>query len=139
MKRILVSSLLAALCLLAPALRASADCSAGKCDASKSDPANDRKWHVTTIAWIKANQNDLDRDDDRVALIGQVTQKHSDHIYFFRDDTGTIELDSDIDLPVGKNIVVRGHIDQAFLHIGPLQVDVKSWRPSDKVGQVLEK
>ena len=102
------------------------------------DPATD-PWRVTSVSWIQENENDLDRDNDKVALIGEITEKHSDHIYFFKDGTGTIELDSDIDLPVGKQIVVRGRIDQAFLHIGPLQVNVDSWRPIGRYGVVLTK
>ncbi|HEY8965112.1 MAG TPA: NirD/YgiW/YdeI family stress tolerance protein [Candidatus Methylacidiphilales bacterium] len=127
MKRLFVSTLLVALCAVA-APSAHAGCS-GTC----SDPGKD-KWHVTNVAWIKANENDLDRDDDKVALIGKVTKKHSDHVYFFQDETGTIQLDSDIELPVGKTIVIRGRIDQAFLHIGPLEVNVDSWRPIGKYG-----
>jgi len=102
------------------------------------DPAGD-KWHVTTVSWIKANENDLDRDDETVAVIGRVTEKHSWHVYFFQDGTGTIELDSDIELPVGTPIVVRGRIDQAFLHIGPLQINVDSYRPIGRYGVYITK
>ncbi len=121
--------MLVALCAFGPTLRATA---------GDADPAKN-KWNVTTVAWIAANENDLDRDNDKVAVIGKVTEKHSDHVYFFKDDTGTIELDSDIDLPVGKLIVVRGRIDQAFLHIGPLQINVDSWRHIGKLGEILDK
>ena len=129
MKRILASSLLVALCAFAPSFRASA---------ADADPAN-HKWHVTTVAWIIANENDLDRDNDKVAIIGKVTEKHSDHVYFFTDeDGGKIQLDSDIELPVGKKIVVRGRIDQAFLHVGPLEINIDSWRHVGKLGEVLK-
>ncbi len=126
MKKLLLSSL-AVLGLLTPLLRAEA-----------LDPASD-KWHLTSVSWIQAHENDLDRDDTAVAVVGKVTEKHSSHVYFFQDGTGTIELDSDIDLPVGKAIVVRGRIDQAFLHIGPLQINVDSWRPVGRYGVVLTK
>ena len=97
-----------------------------------------KNWKLTTIAWIKANENDLDQDNRAVAVIGKVTQKHDGDTYFFTDGTGQIELDSDIELPVGKTIVVRGRVDQAFLHIGPLEINVDSWRPVAKPGQVLK-
>ena len=91
---------------------------------------NTAKDHVTSIAWIVARDNDDDIGvDDRYAvIIGKVTQKYKDETYFFDDGTGTIQLDTDIKLPVGKPIVVRGKIDQAFLGIGKLELDVKSWR-----------
>ena len=129
MKRLLASSLLVALCAFAPTFNVSA---------GTVDPASN-KWNLTTVAWIKANENDLDRDNDKVAVIGKITEKHSDHVYFLKDETGVIELDSDIDLPVGKTIVVRGRIDQSFLHVGPLQINVDSWRHIGKLGQVIDK
>lgn len=86
------------------------------------------KDKVTSIRWIESVQHDLDADDCYVVLVGKITEKYKDETYFFTDGTGTIQLDSDIDLPVGKNIVVRGRIDQAFLSIGRLEVEVSSWR-----------
>lgn len=97
-----------------------------------------KNWKLTTVGWIKSTENDLDQDNRSVAVIGKVTQKHNGDTYFFTDGTGTIELDSDIELPVGKTIVVRGRVDQAFLHIGPLEINVDSWRPVAKPGQVLK-
>ncbi|SDU23009.1 hypothetical protein SAMN05444156_2739 [Verrucomicrobium sp. GAS474] len=134
MKKLIASSLLVAFCAFAPAFSASAACDAGKCTAPEGN-----KWHLTTVKWIKANENDLDRDDTKVAIIGKVTAKHNDHVYFFTDeDGGKIQLDSDIDLPVGKTIVIRGRVDQAFLHIGPLEINVDSWRNIGKLGEVLK-
>ncbi len=102
-----------------------------------SDPEGN-KWKVTSIKWIKANEDDLDKDNKFVALVGKVTKQHDSDTYFFTDGTGTIELDSDIKLPVGETIVVRGRIDQAFLHIGPLEVNVDSWRHGGKEGEWLK-
>ena len=91
---------------------------------------NNAKDHVTSIAWIVARDNDDDIGvDDRYAvLVGKVTEKYKDETYVFSDGTGTIQLDSEEHLPIGKTIVVRGQIDQAFLGIGKLELDVKSWR-----------
>ena len=93
-----------------------------------SDSPDSNKYHLTTIAWVQTIQNGLDNDNKYVVLEGKVTKKLDDDSYQFSDGTGTIELDSDVDLPVGAKIIVRGEVDQAFLHIGPLEVDVQSWR-----------
>jgi uncharacterized protein YdeI (BOF family) len=97
--------------------------------ASDENP-NNTKDHVSSIAWIVARDKDDDIgvDDRWIVLVGKVTSKYKDETYTFNDGTGTIQLDSEERLPVGKNIVVRGHIDQAFLGIGKLEVNVKSWR-----------
>jgi len=68
-----------------------------------------------------------------VVLLGKITQKIDGDTYILNDGTGVIELDSDIELPVGKNIVVRGLIDQAWLNFGVsdqgnVEIEVKSWR-----------
>ena len=97
------------------------------------------KWKQTTIRWVVQNENNLDKDYKFVALVGTISKKLDSDTYLFSDGTGTIELDSDIVLPVGKPIVVRGEIDQAYLHIGPLEINVDSWRPVSKPGQVLTK
>lgn len=96
------------------------------CSQSGSPCSN--KDRVTSIRWIESVQHDLDADDCYVVLVGKITKKYKDETYFFTDGTGTIQLDSEIDLPVGKNIVVRGRIDQAFLSVGKLEVEVSSWR-----------
>ncbi len=92
---------------------------------------NNTQDHVTSIAWIVARDKDDDIGvDDRYAvLVGKVTEKYKDETYFFTDGTGTIQLDSELKLPVGKPIVVRGNIDQAYLGIGKLELEVSSWRP----------
>ena len=96
------------------------------------DP-DSNKWHITTVSWIKGTHNALKDDDRYVVLLGKITKKIDGDTYLFQDDTGIIELDSDISLPVGKNIVVRGLIDQAWLGFGAseygnVEIDVKSWR-----------
>lgn len=103
----------------------------GTASAVKADEnPNNTKDHVSSIAWVQARDKDDDIgvDDRYVVLIGKVTQQIKDETYSFTDGTGTIQLDSDIKLPVGKTIAVRGNIDQAFLGIGKLEVDVTSWR-----------
>jgi len=91
---------------------------------------NTAKDHVSSVAWIQARDKDDDigTDDRYVVLVGKVTQKYKDETYWFTDGTGTIQLDSEAKLPVGTTIAVRGNIDQAFLGIGKLEVDVTSWR-----------
>lgn len=91
---------------------------------------NNIKDHVTSIRWIQARDKDDDIGVDQrwVVLVGKVTKVIKDNVYLFSDGTGTIQLDSDIKLPVGASIVVRGEIDQAFLGIGDLEVDVVSFR-----------
>jgi len=99
--------------------------------AVKADQAPEsNKDRVSSVAWVQERDraNDLDGDDRYVVLIGKVTKKYKDETYFFNDGTGTIQLDSEERLPVGTTIAVRGYVDQAFLGIGKLEVDVKSWR-----------
>ena len=95
-------------------------------NANDSPDAN--TYHLTTVAWVQGIQNGLDNDNKYVVLEGKVTKQLDDDSYQFSDGTGTIELDSDIKLPVGTKIIVRGEVDQAFLHIGPLEINVQSWR-----------
>lgn len=107
---------------------------AGSCSASPYDKDPDsNKWHITTVKWIKGTHNSLKDDERYVVLLGKITKKIDGDTYILNDGTGTIELDSDIELPVGKNIVVRGLIDQAWLNIGisdhdNVEIEVKSWR-----------
>ena len=97
----------------------------------RADDDPDRnQQHMTTVAWIKEqDRNDnIDADDRYVVLIGTVTKKTDEETYLFSDGTGSIQLDSEKELPLGMPIVIRGRIDQAFMGIGRLEVDVKSWR-----------
>jgi len=97
-----------------------------------SDSPDSNKYHLTTVKWVEGIQNGLDNDYKYVVLEGKVTKKLDDDSYQFSDGTGTIELDSDIELPVGTKIIVRGEVDQAFMHIGPLEINVDSWRHDNK-------
>ena len=111
MKNCLFRFLVAATLLVAPALSAQA-----------SPP-----YHLTTVSWVLATRNNLDNDDKYVTLIGRVTGRDGDD-YLFTDGTGTVRLDSaDFDLPIGPRIVIGGRIDQAYLGIGHLEVDVRNW------------
>lgn len=85
-------------------------------------------YHLTTVSWVVATRNDLDKDDRYVTLIGQVTRRAGDETFFFTDGTGTVRLDSEnFELPIGPRIVVGGRIDQAYLGFGHLEVDVRQW------------
>ena len=84
-------------------------------------------YHLTTVSWVIATRNNLDKDDHYVTLIGHVTGRDGDD-YVFTDGTGTVRLDSgDFVLPIGPRIVIGGRIDQAYLGIGHLEVDVRHW------------
>jgi len=89
---------------------------------------------ITTIKWIKAHQS-WAADDKHVVVIGKVVKKGDEDTYFLEDGTGRIELDSDIKLPVGKQIVVHGNIDYAFLGERRTQLNVTSWRLSSTPGR----
>ncbi len=98
-----------------------------------SEDPDSNKYHLTTIHWIKATQDNIDDDDRYVVLCGKVTGTTGDESYVFNDGTGTVVLDSaHFKLPVGKSIVVRGRIDQDFFGNSVtgegLEVDVRSWR-----------
>ena len=84
-------------------------------------------YRLTTVSWVVATRNDIDKDDHYVTLIGHVTGRDGDD-YFFTDGTGTVRLDSEnFALPIGPKIVVGGRIDQAYLGIGHLEVDLRRW------------
>ena len=86
-------------------------------------------YHLTTVSWVVATRNNLDKDDRYVTLIGHVTGRDGDD-YWFTDGTGRVRLDpGDFVLPVGPRLVIGGRIDQAFLGIGHLEVDVSHWHP----------
>ncbi len=90
-------------------------------------------YHLTTISWVVATRNDIDKDDRYVTLIGRVTGRTGDEDYFFTDGTGTVRLDSaNFELPIGPKIVVGGRIDQAYLGFGHLEVDVRRWHFANK-------
>jgi uncharacterized protein YdeI (BOF family) len=90
-------------------------------------------YHLTTVSWVVATRNNIDKDDRYVTLIGRVTKKTGDETYFFTDGTGMVRLDSeDFELPIGPKIVVGGRIDQAYLGFGHLEVDVRQWHYARK-------
>jgi uncharacterized protein YdeI (BOF family) len=84
-------------------------------------------YHLTTVSWVIATRDNIDKDDRYVTLIGHVTGRAGDDLWF-TDGTGTVRLDpNDFDLPIGPRIVVGGRIDQAYLGFGHLEVDVRNW------------
>lgn len=98
--------------------------------ASPSEPKTppNAPYHLTTVSWIIATRDNINKDDRYVTLIGHVTKRVGDETYLFTDGTGTIRLDSeDFELPVGPKIVVGGRIDQAYLGFGHLEVDIRHW------------
>ncbi len=99
--------------------------------ADHNDP-DSNKWKIASVRWIQDNcdKDSKDVDAKHVVLIGKVTDQIDEDTYMLNDGTGSIVLDVDegIELPVGKRVVVRGEIDEAFWDIGKLEVNVKSWR-----------
>jgi len=87
-----------------------------------------KPYHLVPVSWIVATRNNLDKDDHYVTIIGHVTRRIGDDEYWFTDGTGSVRLDSEnFDLPIGRQLVVGGRIDQAWLGIGHLEVDVRRW------------
>jgi len=90
-----------------------------------------QNYHLTTVSWVISTQNRLSVDDRYVTLVGQVTGPAGGGDYWFTDGTGSVRLDpGDFLLPVGRKITIGGRIDQAYLGIGNLEVDVKRWHPA---------
>ena len=103
--------------------------------AENGDP-DANKWKIATISWIKENSNKEYKNIDAkwVVLIGKVTERIDEDTYRLNDGTGNITLDVEdgIELPVGKRVVVRGEIDEAYWDIGKIELNVESWRPESK-------
>jgi uncharacterized protein YdeI (BOF family) len=90
-------------------------------------------FHLTTVSWVIATRNNMDKDDRYVTLIGHVTGRDGDEDYFFTDGTGTVRLDSEkFELPIGPKLVIGGRIDQAYFGFGHLEVDVRNWHYARK-------
>ena len=91
-------------------------------------PPPPHPYHLTTVSWVIATKDNIDKDDKYVTLIGHVTGHAGDGDVFFTDGTGTVRLDSgNFELPIGPRIVIGGRIDQAYLGFGHLEVDVSNW------------
>jgi len=98
-----------------------------------SHAAPPHPYHLTTVSWVIATRDNLDKDDRYVTLVGHVTGREGDETYFFTDGTGTVRLDSeDFKLPIGPKLVIGGRIDQAYLGFGHLEVDVRRWHLARK-------
>ncbi len=83
---------------------------------------------VTPVSWIVDTRHNINVDDKRVTLVGQVIKKDNGSDWWFSDATGSVRLDTgDKELPVGRTLVVHGRIDQARFGIGHLEVEVKHW------------
>lgn len=95
-------------------------------DVDPGGPAGNR-WHLTSVAWIAHHLTTFVYEEQPVALVGKVTRAYGHFIYIFNDGTGHIELYSEISLPVGEAIVIRGAMDEDT-------INVSSWRPVGKIG-----
>jgi uncharacterized protein YdeI (BOF family) len=88
---------------------------------------------VTPISWVLQTQHNIDVDDKSVTLVGEVVKRDNGSDWWFSDTTGSVRLDTgDMELPVGRMLVVKGRIDQARFGIGHLEVEVKHWAFADK-------
>jgi uncharacterized protein YdeI (BOF family) len=105
--------------------------------ASAQDYGPGFRRRVVTVAWIIRNRDNIDADDRFVTLIGTVIRPVGEESYWFTDGTGTIRLDSEkYELPMGPRVVIGGRVDEAFLGIGHLEVDVRRWRYAPVDGKV---
>lgn len=96
--------------------------------ASDSEPP-----HITPVKWILDTQHNGDVDDKYVTLVGRVIKPDQGSDWWFSDTTGSVRLDTgDKELPVGPMLKVSGHIDQAKLGMGYLEVEVKRWDYVDR-------
>jgi uncharacterized protein YdeI (BOF family) len=90
---------------------------------ANADPAQ-----ITPVRWVIATQHNGDVNDKYVTLQGKVITPDQGSDWWFSDSTGSVRLDTgDHELPVGPMLIVSGHIDQAKLGIGYLEVEVKHW------------
>ena len=88
---------------------------------------------VTPISWIIQTQHNIDVDDKAVTLVGQVIKRDNGSDWWFSDTTGSVRLDTgDMELPIGKTLIVRGHIDQSRFGVGYLEVEVHHWEYAQK-------
>ena len=103
--------------------------------ADHNDP-DSNQWKIASVQWIKENSESDHKDIDfkYVVLIGKVMDRVDEDTYRLDDGTGSILLDvkDGIELPVGKRVVVRGDVDEAYMDIGDLELNVQSWRPERK-------
>ena len=83
---------------------------------------------ITPVSWIVDSRHNIDVDDKSVTLVGKVIKRDDGSDWWFSDTTGSVRLDTgDMELPVGRMLVVKGHIDQARFGIGHLEVEVNHW------------
>ena len=88
---------------------------------------------ITPISWILQTQHNGDVDGKLVRLEGRVIKPDNGSDWWFADTTGSVRLDAgDKELPVGPMLIVTGHIDQAKLGIGYLEVEVKHWQYANR-------
>ena len=83
---------------------------------------------ITQVSWIVATRHNMDVDDKYVTIVGKVIKPDDGSDWWFSDTTGSVRLDTgDMELPVGRMLVVQGHIDQSRFGIGHLEVEVEHW------------
>ncbi len=100
-----------------------------------SRASDSKPTQITPISWIISTQHNGSVDDKYVTLVGRVIKPDQGSDWWFSDTTGSVRLDTgDKELPVGPMLRVSGHIDQAKLGLGYLEVEVNHWDYADKKG-----
>ena len=101
--------------------------------AAASQAADSNLPQITPVSWVLATQHNINVDDKFVTLVGKVIKPDNGSDWWFSDTTGSVRLDTgDKQLPVGRTLIVSGHIDQARFGIGYLEVEVKHWAYADQ-------
>ncbi|MES2309508.1 MAG: NirD/YgiW/YdeI family stress tolerance protein [Verrucomicrobiota bacterium] len=108
--------------------------SAKDCSKDEGAPCGNQ-WKIASVKWVLSHDS-LKVDGKKVVLVGKITKKQDEDTYFLNDGTGTIELDSDINLPVGQEVVVHGRIDYAFFGERRTQFNVHAWRLASEPGHM---
>jgi len=99
------------------------------------DNHDSREWKASTVRRLEDSKNDINKDHVKVSLIGKVVKKLSGDSYLFEDDSGTIHLDSDIQLPLGQVIVIHGYVSHGYHTNKVLDVYVHGWLRLHQFGQ----
>lgn len=108
-------------------------CTTPSLSLARNENPDSNVWKFTTVRWVIANELNTGADDKQISLAGKVTSQLNGDTYLFYDGTGMIQLDSDISLPVGKQVIISGKIDQPFLQSAPLQINVNNYQLGDRM------
>jgi uncharacterized protein YdeI (BOF family) len=101
---------------------------------ASSRAASSEPPQITPVSWIVDTRHNINVDDKRVTIVGEVIKHDDGSDWWFADTTGSVRLDTDDkELPIGKRLVVTGRIDQSRFGVGHLEIEVSHWEYADKV------